>query len=850
LNQVERDSDAALVSAPRACLATLQKVLAILLVAGVWLLAAVGLAIENQLFLGFGTLALLVLAGLARRTNPDWSRVGVILIGSFITLRYWMFRTTETIGYAGFWDFIFLLLLYLAETYGILIHFMGMFVNVFPLSRRIPPLPSDPGRLPTVDIFIPTYNEDVEVVHVTAAACTQLDYPGEKLKIYILDDGGTAQKLNDPDLERASAARKRAEQLKAMADRLGVGYLTRPTNQRAKAGNLNEGLSSCACDTAADPAWDKAASVKDGFSRSCGELVLVLDSDHVPTRDLLANTVSFFLQDEKLSLVQTPHFFINPTPVEKNLETHRRSPNENEMFYGAVHLGLDFWNASFFCGSAALLRRKHLVEIGGIASDTITEDAETALALHCRGYNSVYLNKPMVMGLSPESFDDFILQRSRWAQGMTQILILKNPLGQKGLSFAQRICYFNSCLFWLFGLARIVFFISPLVFLFCGMRVYNASFIQIVGYALPHLAASYYVANYLFGRLRHPFFSELFETIQSIFLAPAVLSVFRNPRRPTFRVTPKTLSRRSDSLTPLSVPFYVMFLLTVAGYLAGGLRWAADPVVWDTVIVCSLWNTFNLLMTLCCLGVVWERRQLRKSHRFATREPATIRRPGSAARLPAVLTDISTSGVGLITEQILEIPDGRLILEARDSGRRKYALAVRVTRQDIGPAGMSLGCVFEPADDDARAQIIGFVYGDSGRWKYFYEESIEKAVGSLTGLINLLSAGAKGSLRNLTGIARIFLDFLIGLRLKSANIVSIKRRGERHDEMSEDAAISVLGPSSVSRYGDGGHLENPAEEGGACTGSSAPGVDGQLQFHHSHSGALEGRQGHSPFQLR
>jgi len=153
----------------------------------------------------------------------------------------------------------------------------------------------------------------------------------------------------------------------------------------------------------------------------------VLDCDHVPTRDLLRNTVGFFMQDEKLSLVQTPHFFINPTPVEKNLETHRRSPNENEMFYGAVQLGLDFWNSSFFCGSAALLRRKHLVEIGGIASDTITEDAETALALHRRGYNSVYLNKPMVMGLSPESFDDFILQRSRWAQGMTQILVLKNP---------------------------------------------------------------------------------------------------------------------------------------------------------------------------------------------------------------------------------------------------------------------------------------------------------------------------------------------------------------------------------------------------------------------------------------
>ena len=70
---------------------------------------------------------------------------------------------------------------------------------------------------------------------------------------------------------------------------------------------------------------------------------------------------------------------------------------------------------------------------GAIATDTVTKDTETSLALHSKGYNSLYLNKPMSMGLSPESFDGFILQRSRWAQGMTQILLLKNPLRQKGL---------------------------------------------------------------------------------------------------------------------------------------------------------------------------------------------------------------------------------------------------------------------------------------------------------------------------------------------------------------------------------------------------------------------------------
>jgi cellulose synthase (UDP-forming) len=727
--------------------------LAIGLIVAVFLLAAVRLSSENQLLLCIGMLVLLYLAGWARIVQPDWSRVGVVLIGTYVTLRYWMFRTMETIGYQSGWDFTFLILLYLAETYCICTYVISMFVNISPLTRKIPPLPSDPERLPTVDVFIPTYNEDVDVVYVTATACTQLDYPKEKLNIYILDDGGTAQKLNDPDPQRAAAARKRADRLKSMATRLGVIYFARETNEHAKAGNINAGLL-------------RGAFGNTGLGRSCGELILVLDCDHVPTQDMLRNTVGFFLEDENLCLVQTPHFFINPTPIEKNLETHRHSPNENEMFYGAVQLGLDLWNSSFFCGSSALLRRNALIHIGGIARDTVTEDAETSLLLHSKGYNSIYLNKPMSMGLSPESFDGFILQRSRWAQGMTQILLLKNPLLQKGLRLTQRICYFNSCLFWLFGFARVIFFVSPLMFLFFGLRVYNVSLNQILLYAVPHLIASYYASNYLYGRMRHPFFSEIFETIQSIFLVPAVLSVFLNPRRPIFKATPKSLSRRKDALTPLSAPFYGMFLLAVAGYLAGVWRWVHDPLLWDTVLVCSLWNTFNLLLILCCLGVVWERRQLRRSHRYETREPISIRLPESDVCLAAAVTDLSTTGAGLTTDGTFDIPGDRIILEAEGRGQGPFALPARVIRRDCGPAGISLGCEFEQPNEVSRQQIIGFVYGDSRRLKYFYEAKIGRTLSSFRGLINLLAIGGRGSLRNGAGIARIFLDFATGLIIK------------------------------------------------------------------------------------
>ena len=738
--------------------------------------SAIQLSIDNQVLMSATVLMVLYLSGWSRWFNPEVSRITVILLGAFLSWRYWMFRTTETLSYQGGWDFTFMTLLYLAETYGILIHSMGMIVNISPLTRRVPPLPSDPERLPTVDVFIPTYNEPVEVVHVTLAACTQLEYPRERLAIYLLDDGGTLQKLNDPDPLLAAAARGRAESLKTLAARLGVHYLTREDNTRAKSGNINSGLLNCGCEDTVELSG-KAGCINNGFHRSHGELLLILDCDHVPTRDFLQNTVGFFLEDERLFLVQTPHFFINPTPVEKNLDTRRRSPTENEMFYGAIHLGLDFWNSSFFCGSAALLRRRCLEEIGGVAGDTITEDAETAMELHARGYRSVYLNKPMIMGLSPESFDHFIIQRSRWAQGMMQIFVLKNPLFKKGLSLGQRICYFNSCFFWLFGLARIIFFISPLLFLFFGLRIYNASLSQVAIYAIPHLLASYYVTNYLFGRLRHPFFSELYETIQSIFLAPAVLSVFRRPRKPKFRVTPKTISSRKDALTPLSVPFYIMSLCAALAYPAGLKELITAPLLADTVFVCLAWNTFNMVLILCCLGVVWERRQVRRAHRYETREPVTLRAPGSKLPAAATLVDLSTAGVRVISAAAPRSPGDRLILEARDSGGRLHVLPLSVRRRQRHDAGQILGCEFEHPDEQTYARIIDFVYGDSGRWKYFYDAKLGRTVNSLKGFLIILGIGVRGSLRNLVGILRLLATVGTGIGLNF--ITSIKWIGKR-----------------------------------------------------------------------
>jgi cellulose synthase (UDP-forming) len=99
--------------------------------------------------------------------------------------------------------------------------------------------------------------------------------------------------------------------------------------------------------------------------------VVIFDCDHVPTRAFLQMTMGWFIKDPRLAMMQTPHHFFSPDPFERNLGRFRRTPNEGSLFYGLVQDGNDTWDATFFCGSCAVLRRSALDEIGGIAVETI-----------------------------------------------------------------------------------------------------------------------------------------------------------------------------------------------------------------------------------------------------------------------------------------------------------------------------------------------------------------------------------------------------------------------------------------------------------------------------------------------
>lgn len=667
-------------------------------------------------------------------------RLLAIMLAAFVSLRYFSWRINYTISYHDPFSLIGAFLLLGAEIYGLAIYLVGAFVNAWPIHRSPPKLPDDPRALPTVDILIPSYNEDPELLELTLIAATQINYPKERFKVYLCDDGGTIQRRNRADI--SAQAWERHHTLKALCERVGAIYVTREKNLHAKAGNINSALQ----------------------DHCRGDLVLILDADHIPAQDILQNTVGFFLRDPKLFLVQTPHYFINPDPLERNLRTYEQMPSENEMFYTVIQHGLDFWNASFFCGSAALLRRSYLDQIGGIAGETITEDAETAMTLHGLGYNSVYYGKPMIAGLQPETFSGFIVQRSRWAQGMVQIFLLKNPWAQPHMTLTQRIAYTSSVFFWFFPFARMVFFIAPALYLLFSLKIVDAFLPwDLVSYALPHVLAAMMLSNILYGRTRWPLISELYETIQSVHALPAIINVLRAPRSPSFAVTPKGERLEENFISQLALPFYLMLLLDIVCLIAGLVRLHVVPEDIGVITLTMALTVLNMVFSLAAIGVMLEKSQKRGAYRIPVqiaKLPAWIHH--GHERFPVVLDDISHAGAGLLASHGLArnekvtlevaIPawgDAMVRIPAR-LVRRRYTFSRR----------WDMGLLFEPESMEEKRAIIALVYGDSSLHQA-NQRHRQRRIGLLEGLMFLIKTAFSHAWENFIFLTRLFFARLM-----------------------------------------------------------------------------------------
>lgn len=652
--------------------------------------------LQAQLIAGSAIVAAMIVL---KTIKPEgvWRLISLSL-GTAIVLRYVYWRTTETIPPINqLENFIPGILLYMAEMYNVCMLGLSLFVVAKPLAvRESPPVPAEP---PTVDIFVPSYNEDATLLATTLAAAKGIDYPADRVTVWLLDDGGTDQKCRSQNVKEAVIAQDRRAHLQQLCADLDCKYLTRARNEHAKAGNLNNGL-----------------------AHSSAELVAVFDADHAPARDFLNETVGYFRENPKLFLVQTPHFFINPDPLERNLKTFDFMPSENEMFYGIIQRGLDKWNASFFCGSAAVLRREALKATNGFSGVSITEDAETALELHSKGWDSVYVDKPLIAGLQPSTFASFIGQRTRWAQGMMQILRFRFPPLKRGLTVAQRLSYMSSTLFWLFAFPRMIFLISPLFYLFFGAEIFVASGGEFLAYTVMYMIANLMMQNYLYGNFRWPWISELYEMVQAVYLLPALISVFINPRKPTFKVTAKDETLDRSYISELGGPFFIIFAVLLAGVVMTVWRVIVDPFDADVTLVVGGWNILNLLFAGCALGVVSERRNPQSSHRVRIARRCDFIHDGEI--VPGTIEDVSLGGARIrvvhqAADKIKVGDEAAVRFEPLSTNIPIDVLPLTVRNFVEDDNTVIIGCRFRTSTAAHFRLIADLIFANSKQWSEF-----------------------------------------------------------------------------------------------------------------------------------
>jgi cellulose synthase (UDP-forming) len=639
----------------------------------------------------------LYLAERPQSKSDDALHLLLMLLSILTTLRYLYYRVSYTLNFDSWIDTVFSLLLFAAELYGILTLFLAYFQTLKIRDRK----PVDLSLFPqeewfTVDIYIPTYNEDVEIVRKTALAALAVDYPASKKRVYVLDDG------------RAEKFRQRRAELQQMCDELGCIMLTRDNNDHAKAGNINTAL-----------------------HKTKGDLVMILDCDHIPIRGFLQKTVGFFF-DPQVALVQTPHWFYNPDPFERNLYTNGQIPVGNELFYKVLQKGNDFWNSAFFCGSAAVIRREAILEVGGIATETVTEDCHTSLRLHSLGYKSVYYDKIMVAGLAPETFSSFVGQQVRWARGMAQILRLENPLFNRKLKLrmSQRLCYFSATMHFFFGFPRVMYAIAPTFFLLFGINSVKGLGVETLAYALPHIILSMQTNHIPYKHVRFSFWNEIYEFAMSFQAGIVTMLALINPKLGSFNVTSKGLTVNERSFDLDSIRYLVLLgAITGASLLAIPFWLILSPQETQAVLINMLWCFFNLLLVMAACLAAFEQPQLRRAHRLPRRLIAMIHSDGQ--RWIGTTTNVSETGAQILLEEWPNVPDEVQVELIGDYGARAL-MDARIVR---GLATESLETLLSvDFVDITRAQkddLTLVLYADVREWYSQQRSQIDKPIESL-----------------------------------------------------------------------------------------------------------------------
>ncbi len=582
-----------------------------------------------------------------RRENTI-ARTAVVGIALFLTWRYMAWRLFETLPPVGLTvDYITGVVFLAVEALSLLSTTLSLFF-LTRIRDRTPDVEANMGwllshsELPLVDVLICTYNENEEILEQTIVGAMAMSYPN--FRVWVGDDG-------------------RRPWLEELCKLHGCGYITRPDNAHAKAGNINNALRLLASNPRPP------------------EFISILDADFVPAPNFLTRAMTLF-RDPTVAIVQTPQHFVNPDPIQGNLSVAHAWPDEQRYFFDVLMASKDAWGAAFCCGTSSVIRFKPLMAIEGFPTDSVTEDYLVTLRLRAAGYQTVYLNEPLSLGLAPEGLKEYITQRSRWCLGFVQICRGRSgPLSMGShLSLLDRIILSETFLYWSATHAfRILGLLIPILYLLFGIEVVHADVRDTLSHFLPYFISQMAIMIWMAEGRVLPVMADVSQLLAAHEILRAVVVGLVKPTGQKFKVTAKG-GDRSQMFVQWSLlrPFLAYLGLTLAGVLSAFMLDDGRGLQ-EASALALFWSWYNIaILTISCIVCI-EQPKMRKAERFETTEPITVDVDGVLHH--HTTRDISTTGV--LVRGSPPAPLGTDVFVVLD-GCRMQAKIVRQTATDFG----------------------------------------------------------------------------------------------------------------------------------------------------------------------
>jgi cellulose synthase (UDP-forming) len=550
-----------------------------------------------------------------------------------------------------------------AETYGLVMLALLSF-SCWRLSVRRPPPPLA-GR--DVAVLVATFDETEDVLRPTVLGALAIRNDVAP-QVWVLDDGG-----------RDWVAR--------MCEEVGARYLSRPAPRlHAKAGNLNHAL-----------------------GHVDAEFVVTLDADHVPRPELLERMLGYFA-DEAVAVVQAPQAFYNRGFQHGRDDDPLR--NEQSIFFDVICRGKDRHDAAFWCGCPSVIRREALVSVGGVATDTVVEDAHTSMCLHAAGWSIVFHDEVMALGLAPEEIGAFVVQRGRWARGSLQMLRHDPPMLKRGLSWAQRLEYSSSCMHFLEGPQRLLGLLVPPIVLVSGIAPIAASPLLYAALFVPQLVLVPLASRALTRGRYRLIEGERYSVVrmEPYLRAMAALAGRRGGR---FRVTPKgARAGRSPVARALRLPIAVaaLTLAAIAYQTAAQALGLPGRLTPGAHVITVLWGAANI--ALIASVVVWAAgvQHRRRSHRFPVSLQAAYGAGAGSPALGAHVEDLSRHGARIAVAEP-RVPGDRLrLVLLLDDGPVEVTARVAIAEPGDDGDGRRLGVEFDHLPPDAADAIVRWCF--------------------------------------------------------------------------------------------------------------------------------------------